>query len=286
MKNFSAYLKVSLGLFLLTGLCACDDDKPGPEPGPDVQIAAPTALAVSNITETSAVLTWEGTTTTYEVSVGTQTQTVNAKTFTATGLTAETQYTWKVRATDGTNFSEYATGQPFTTLPKQGGGDDRITEFEIPGANYFYGDQYTPGVAYNFHITLFTKGVEATGNGLMLKIDIFAPMDSRTEIPDGTYALTSDPNKWGEPFTSDPDYTWYARYVNAEELSFTYQSGQAVFSRSGDTYTIVFDYIDTEGEEIKGTYVGPLEYTDDTAPNTPSPYAAGNAVCQKRKVMR
>ena len=67
-----------------------------PEPAP---CDAPTALAVSNITETSAEVSWTGTATSYEVRLagGTpETVTTTSKTF--TDLTAGTAYTVEVRA--------------------------------------------------------------------------------------------------------------------------------------------------------------------------------------------
>ena len=60
---------------------------------------APTALAVSNITETSAELSWNGTATGYEVRLnGGTPETVTATSKTLTGLTAGTAYTVEVRS--------------------------------------------------------------------------------------------------------------------------------------------------------------------------------------------
>ena len=60
---------------------------------------APTALAVSNITETSAEVSWNGTATGYEVRLnGGMPETVTATSKTLTGLTAGTAYTVEVRA--------------------------------------------------------------------------------------------------------------------------------------------------------------------------------------------
>ena len=60
---------------------------------------APTALAVSNITETSAEVSWNGTATGYEVRLnGGTPETVTATSKTLTGLTAGTAYTVEVRS--------------------------------------------------------------------------------------------------------------------------------------------------------------------------------------------
>ena len=60
---------------------------------------APTALAVSNITETSAEVSWTGTATSYEVRLnGEEAETVSTTSKTFTDLTAGTAYTVEVRA--------------------------------------------------------------------------------------------------------------------------------------------------------------------------------------------
>jgi hypothetical protein len=80
---------------------------------------APTNLAVSNRTETSATFTWEGTTFGYEIVIGeAEPMIVNAKTYTTEGLTASTEYTWKVRSVVGDNIAgEWTDGPAFTTTP-------------------------------------------------------------------------------------------------------------------------------------------------------------------------
>ena len=81
---------------------------------------APTALTASNITETSAEVTWNGTASSYEVRLagGTaETVTTTSKTF--TGLTAGTAYTVEVRAVcESSNSSWVSTS--FTTQNAQG----------------------------------------------------------------------------------------------------------------------------------------------------------------------
>ena len=80
---------------------------------------APTALTASNITETSAEVTWNGTASSYEVRLagGTaETVTTTSKTF--TGLTAGTAYTVEVRAVcESSNSSWVST--TFTTQSSQ-----------------------------------------------------------------------------------------------------------------------------------------------------------------------
>jgi len=88
-----------------------------PEPAP---CDAPTALAVNNITETSAEVSWTGTATSYEVRLagGTpETVTTTSKTF--TDLTTGTAYTVEVRAVCEDNQSAWVRIS-FTTQNEQG----------------------------------------------------------------------------------------------------------------------------------------------------------------------
>ena len=82
---------------------------------------APTALAVSNITQTSADFSWNGTASSYEVRLNggaSETVTTTSKAF--TGLTANTTYTAEVRAMCENNNSAWVS-TTFTTLAEQGG---------------------------------------------------------------------------------------------------------------------------------------------------------------------
>ena len=77
---------------------------------------APTALSASNITQTSAEITWNGTATTYELKVnGGAAETLTTTTKTLTGLTANTVYTVEVRAICEDQQSAWVT-TTFTTL--------------------------------------------------------------------------------------------------------------------------------------------------------------------------
>ena len=81
---------------------------------------APTALTASNITETSAEVSWNGTATGYEVRLnGGTPETVTATSKTFTGLTAGTAYTVEVRAVCGSSQSPWVSTN-FTTLAASG----------------------------------------------------------------------------------------------------------------------------------------------------------------------
>ena len=77
---------------------------------------APTELSVSNITETSADITWNGTATTYEFKLnGGEAETLTTTTKTLTDLTPNTAYTIEVRAICEDKTSEWVSAN-FTTL--------------------------------------------------------------------------------------------------------------------------------------------------------------------------
>lgn len=240
-------------------------------------VAAPTNLQVGEVTENTAVLTWEGETTSYEVTVGDNTQTVDAKTFTASSLSAETAYTWRVRAKDNDSYSAWVDGTSFTTKAEVGENDIVITAFDVPAANYYYGDEYSPGLSNNFHVTLYSEGTMSTGNGVMIKLDFHAPTSATTVIPDGVYPIQAAGVGGNQPMTLDDTYSWYRVYSESTPISSDeFASGNAEVSLSGDVYTIKFDFISYEdGIKVKGTYVGALTYTIPPQGVVPMTYNAG-----------
>ena len=81
---------------------------------------APTALTASNITQTSADVSWNGTATGYEVRLnGGTPETVSTTSKTLTGLTAGTAYTVEVRAVCASSQSAWVSTS-FTTLAASG----------------------------------------------------------------------------------------------------------------------------------------------------------------------
>lgn len=112
MKKFTKFACMLLVAGSIIGLNSCKDK--GEDP---VAPKAPTELAYSNVQDVSAVLTWAGETTAYEVSIDEGASIpVNGKTYTVNGLTPETEYKWRVRAKSGDLFSEWVDGPAFTTL--------------------------------------------------------------------------------------------------------------------------------------------------------------------------
>ena len=91
------------------------------------RLAAPTGLTVSNVTNTTATLSWNaGAATEWEVRYGTDANnygtpvTVTEPTYTLTGLTANTNYVAQVRAKYGDNlYSEWVSFEGFKTLMQE-----------------------------------------------------------------------------------------------------------------------------------------------------------------------
>ena len=122
---------------------------------------APTALAVSNITETSAEVSWNGTATGYEVRLnGGTPEPVSTTSKTLTGLTAGTDYTVEVRAVCASGQSawtsiEFSTLQTLATLPY-------FCDFETSGNN---GWTLRNGTCTNqWHVGSFTSPAGHSGS--------------------------------------------------------------------------------------------------------------------------
>ena len=83
----------------------CEDCEAPAEPEPCVE---PTALTISNITSSTATVTWEGTADSYEIrlNVGVA-ESVSTNSYQYTGLIAETPYVVEVRSVCGTETSEW-----------------------------------------------------------------------------------------------------------------------------------------------------------------------------------
>ncbi|MBQ0056041.1 MAG: fibronectin type III domain-containing protein [Bacteroidales bacterium] len=104
------------------------DNGGGNTPSTPTALSVPSNLSSSNVTTTGATLSWNAVSnaSSYTVKIGeTEYTGVNTNSYSATGLTAGTQYTWTVKAVgDGINYSTsaYAANANFTTEADQGGG--------------------------------------------------------------------------------------------------------------------------------------------------------------------
>ena len=85
-------------------------------------VNTPADLSVTNVTETTAKLTWTGTADSYEILLTSQSAaemsfsiSTTTNSCLVTNLTENTLYTWKIRAKRGKNYSEWVSGTSFTT---------------------------------------------------------------------------------------------------------------------------------------------------------------------------
>ncbi len=101
MRKFIKIATMFIASCIVVGFNSC-------KPEEEKKVDVPTDLNYSDVTHNSAVLTWKGTTTSYEIEVGDViSKVVTAKTLTANELSPETEYEWRVRAIDGDRKSEW-----------------------------------------------------------------------------------------------------------------------------------------------------------------------------------
>lgn len=113
----------------------------GDTPGTPVNLTAPTNLVATNVTATTATLSWNKVenASSYTLKIGEKEIENVVAPYTAEGLTASTEYTWSVKAVgDGSRYisSEYATGEAFTTQKEDG---TATATNEVALSNALYG---------------------------------------------------------------------------------------------------------------------------------------------------
>ena len=156
------------------------------KPEEEKKVDVPTDLNYSDVTHNSAVLTWKGTTTSYEIEVGDViSKVVTAKTLTATELSPETEYEWRVRAIDGDRKSEWVNGEAFTT------DEEPIAETPVP-TNLAYS-----GVTIS-SATLTWQHVDADAHEIIVGDD-----GEAVPLTEPTYTATG--------LTPNTEYTWKVR---------------------------------------------------------------------------
>ena len=133
-----------------------------------VSLSVPSNLASSNVTTTGATLSWDAVSnaSSYTVKIGETEHTgVNTNSYSATGLTAGTQYTWTVKAVgDGTDYttSAYAANATFTTEAEP----DVIEAgtYNIKVNNKLFGTSYNGTVSDATIVSGTKNGVTVTFN--------------------------------------------------------------------------------------------------------------------------
>lgn len=214
---------------------------------PVLPVAAPTNLAFSYVTDISAVLTWEGNASAYEVKVDGKTLLANYNTFDATGLKAETLYEWEVRAVDGDRTSKWVVGPSFKT------GLAMTHRFEM-GYCLEYGAD-SRGIN-NYYISLFDQYMVDSMNGFAIRLDLYAAGDPAV-ITDGTYTVGGN----GE-FGIEPQYSSLQLYVEgSRDRQHKITEGTIAVTKIGEsTYKLVMDLLTEDGVEIKSVYSGEIKF--------------------------
>ncbi len=105
----------------------------------------------------------------------------------------------------------------------------------------------------NYFLRLWDEDATATGTGYVLTLDLYAPGDSKSIIPDGLYTLGGS-----GAFQMDKTYSYLKIYTNgAEDDQDVLTSATADITLTGaGTYKIVLDVSVATGLEIETTYSG------------------------------
>ncbi|MEE0900231.1 MAG: DUF4465 domain-containing protein, partial [Bacteroidales bacterium] len=178
---------------------------------------APTNLSASNITETSAEITWNGTATTYEFKVnGGEAETLTATSKTLTDLTPNTAYIVEVRAICEDQTSDWVI-TTFTTL------EEETPEIIAPVATTLAATEITNATAtLNGIITAGSE--EITAQGFMYKASNATDWATVAAVGE-TMSLTVEGLEAELEYVFKAFATTASGTVEGEELTFTTLSG-------------------------------------------------------------
>jgi hypothetical protein len=237
---------IALALCGIASLSSCGETENPVTPVTPEPPAAPTGLAVSDITINSAVLTWIGEVTEYEVIIGDgEAKPVTAKTYAATGLTAETEYSWKVRAKEGDLYSDWVDGDDFTTEAEP------VIPVPAPTA---------PEVSeVTYKSAIFTWEGETASYEIKIGDDITESVNGKT--------FTTD------QLDSETEYAWSVRAVDGERTS-EWVDGEA-FTTDVAPLIIEFAYLASKYYMGTNATAGTSEFW--IVPNSFDPNAVGAA---------
>lgn len=241
------------------------------------KLGTPTNLSSSNVTTTSADLLWDAVAnaSSYTVKIGdTEHSSITATSYSATGLTAGTQYTWTVKAVgDGTNYttSDYAANANFTTEAEQG--DGTTVTWVASEQGYANGVQYTSAtVDDNISLAFGDGGNDGkyydTGTGIRLyaggKVTVSAKQGSTISRVVLTYSGDSYTGTFsastGSYSLSSTTGTWTGS-ASSVVLTNTASTGQARIQKIAITYT-------TEGGDTPDKTPTTLSWSANTATAT------------------
>lgn len=221
-----------------------------------VQTSAPTGLNFDDVTDRSAMLSWEHTDAdVHEVMIDDNLPVeVTDSTYEVVSLKPETIYSWKVRSKKGDlDWSEWVNGEEFTT---------DITQFVyIDVADYFRAGQiYSDYEGYLLDFWSFDPH-GSDRNGIYYSLDfIFGtelddnPDKYILDIPEGTYQIVATE----EAGTINNDGETGVTVVVDGVIQDAYGpiSGTVTVEGDHNYYTITIDVVDDNGG-FKGEYKGP-----------------------------
>jgi hypothetical protein len=224
-------------------------------------------LAYNEVTDTSVILTWEGTTDSYEIEIGGTTKAVGTDIVTINGLLQDTEYTWKVRAIEGELTSEWVDGPTFTTELRE---IPANIEFQyVLGAEYDadYFDDAAGTDTSNFFLAFSTNDYSGTDfSGWYMSLDLCSsqilewPGDTSYQIPPGRYEISTEvaPDHCvlgAEQYTRIAETNEGGSYVEpTPEIT----GGDVIIIGNSDNYEITATFNLADGRTVTGTYSGPI----------------------------
>ena len=158
--------------------------------------------------------------------------------------------------------------------------DDKILPALTQGELWYYGDAYATKDTVNhtgsnnFILYVASAGINLTtltGIGELLVIELNTPLTVTDSIPVGTYDMMTDLSSIAnfKPFTLVPGYTdsttnypWGCWYFG--NITDPVSSGNIVVTKVNTIYTITYEFYDSYGVKISGSYNGVLSYVDAT----------------------
>lgn len=241
---------------------SCTNDDPDLE-----NVPVPTDLTVSDISSTTAKLSWQGTADAYEITLGNQiVDTVETTTYNLTNLVQNTEYTWKVRAQKDGRFSEYAVGNTFKTI------ETIVVDFEdVTLTDGIWNGSDNSG-AFVSGIASFKNSFTDWGGGstswsgfaCSAKTDVTTPgFENQYSVYTGTGADNS--KQFAVAYSDSATFTLSAKKILSTSVT---NSTYAFLSvKNGDSYAKKFE----AGDWFKVTFTA---YNNDVKGNTVDYYLA------------
>lgn len=152
-------------------------------------------------------------------------------------------------------------------IQADGSYDYELTALILDGTVY---DGYGQNGEINFFTWLSDIGFDQEGytqaGGTYYRFDIFAPEDSGTTLPAGTYTLGEAGATAAWTFT--PDYSMGVFQHQTDQDIFNFSEGTLVVTVNGSEYTFDAVLTDTDGGRHHVTYTGPAEYMQESQGGT------------------